>query len=151
MSSRLARTLLKLYPRRVRDRYGAELLDLQTELEAQHQVSRARLTLDMLAGALSVRHRRERARLALITALVIVGLATAGALITQSGTGSAPRAAHRARVVLAISPEAGSGCFVGTTSCSLMACREFTAQASVDGGRITAVPPKLHRELQLGV
>lgn len=35
MSSRLMRMLLKLYPRRIRNRYGDELLDLQSELEAQ--------------------------------------------------------------------------------------------------------------------
>ena len=31
MSSRLMRALLKLYPRRIRKRYGDELLDLQSE------------------------------------------------------------------------------------------------------------------------
>ncbi len=53
MSSRLTRTLLKLYPRRIRNRYGDELLDLQDELRAQDDVSRTHLIRDMLAGALS--------------------------------------------------------------------------------------------------
>jgi hypothetical protein len=35
MSSGLTRTLLRLYPRRIRDRYGGELLDLEDELMAQ--------------------------------------------------------------------------------------------------------------------
>jgi hypothetical protein len=43
MSSRLMRTLLKLYPRRIRNRYSDELLDLENELRAQGEVSRTRL------------------------------------------------------------------------------------------------------------
>lgn len=80
MSSRLTRTLLKLYPRRIRNRYGDELLDLQDELRAQDDVSRTRLIRDMLAGALLVRPAR-RAYLVIGAVLVIGGLVVAGAAI----------------------------------------------------------------------
>jgi hypothetical protein len=60
MSSRLTRTLLKLYPRRIRNRYGDKLLELQDELRAQDDVSRTRLIRDMIAGALLVRPARRR-------------------------------------------------------------------------------------------
>ena len=52
MSSRIARVLLKLYPRPVRDRYGRELLTLQADLRARGELSRGRLVWDMLAGSL---------------------------------------------------------------------------------------------------
>jgi len=60
MSSRLTRTLLKLYPRRIRNRYGDELLDLEDELRVQGKVSRTRLIRDMLTGALLIRPTRQR-------------------------------------------------------------------------------------------
>lgn len=36
MSSRLMRTLLKLYPRRIRNRYGDELLELEDKRSGEH-------------------------------------------------------------------------------------------------------------------
>ena len=77
MSSRLTRTLLKLYPRRMRDRYGDELLELQDELRGQGDLSRVRLMRDMLAGALLVRPAR-RAYLMIGAALLITWFIVAG-------------------------------------------------------------------------
>ena len=88
MSSRLTRALLKLYPRRIRSRYGDELLDLQDELRGQGNLSRTRLIRDTLAGAVLVRPVRERARLVITAILVIAGLATAGSIIAAAGTSS---------------------------------------------------------------
>jgi hypothetical protein len=47
MSSRLTRTLLKLYPRRILGRNGDELPDLEDELWAKGELSRTRLLSDM--------------------------------------------------------------------------------------------------------
>lgn len=88
------RTLLKLYPRRIRNRYSDELLDLENELRAQGEVSRTRLIRDMLAGALLIRPTRQRARLVTGAVLVIVGLAMAGTIIGGRGTDSPARASH---------------------------------------------------------
>ena len=63
MNSRLMRMLLKLYPRRIRNRYGDELLDLQSELDAHGDLSRTRLIRDMLAGTLLVRPGGQRSHL----------------------------------------------------------------------------------------
>jgi len=84
MSSRLTRTLLKLYPRRIRNRYGDELLDLQDELRAQDDVSRTHLIRDMLAGALLVWPAR-RAYLMIGAVLVIGGLGVGGAAVGGPG------------------------------------------------------------------
>jgi hypothetical protein len=94
MSSRLTRALLKLYPRRIRNRYGEELLDLEDELRAQGEVSRTRLIRDMLAGALLIRPSRQRARLVTGAVLVVVGLVVADTVIGGRGTESPARASH---------------------------------------------------------
>ena len=93
MSSRMTRTLLKLYLRRIRDRYGEELLDLQDQLQARGGVSRMRLIGDMLAAALLVR-RVPPAVLTIGVLFVIGGLATAGTIISGRGTGTPARASH---------------------------------------------------------
>ncbi len=145
MSSRLTRALLKLYPRRVRKRYGAELLDLQDELRAQGDVSRIRMIRDMLAGALLLRPAR-RARLVIGAALVIAGLAVTGAIVSGPGTGSPSRSSHshvrlgaknlRLAVKTATAVPYGS-CFVGSgTSCSSTPCAADIDQTST-GGAVT--------------
>jgi hypothetical protein len=88
MSSRLTRALLKLYPRRIRNRYGDELLDLQDELRTQDNVSRTRLIRDTLTAAVLVRPVRERAWLVASAVIVIAGLAIAGSIIAGTGTSS---------------------------------------------------------------
>ena len=120
MSSRLTRALLKLYPRRIRDRYGDELLELQDELRARGDVSRMRMVRDMLAGAFLIR-RGRRAYLMIGAVLVIAGIATAGAMIGGRGT-DLPARASRPKVRLAVqsivAPPSAS-CFVGGgASCS---------------------------------
>jgi hypothetical protein len=136
MSSRLTRTLLKLYPRRIRNRYGDELLDLQDELRAQDDVSRTRLTRDMLAGALLVRPAR-RAYLVIGAVLVIGGLAMAGTIIGGRGTDSPARTSYPQVRLAAQNPEVipyGSSCFVADgSSCSLTPCTEFTGRSSSEG------------------
>ena len=92
MSSRLMRALLKLYPRRIRKRYGDELLDLQSELAAKGDLSRTRLIRDVFAGALLVRSSRQRAHVVIGAVLLMVGLAIAVTTISAPGTN--PRASH---------------------------------------------------------
>lgn len=136
MSSRLTRTLLKLYPRQIRDRYGDELLDLQDELSAQGEVSRMRLIRDMLAGALLVRPAR-RAYLMTGAVLVISGLMVGGTIIGGGGTDTLARASHprvrlAAHVITVPFPSSGS-CFVADgSSCSLTPCAELTGQPSTE-------------------
>jgi hypothetical protein len=147
MSSRLARTLLKLYPRRVRDRYGDELLDLQDELSAQGDVSRKRLARDMLAGALLARPV-SRARLITGAVLVIGALALAGTIIGGRGTDSPAPASHP-RVRLAtksINVMPYGSCFVaGGSSCSVTPCHEFTGRPSAEGAVVYNNPPAARR------
>lgn len=126
MSSRLTRTLLKLYPRRMRDRYGAELLDLQDELRAKGDISRVRLIADMLAAALLTRPAR-RAYLMIGALLVIGALVVAGTVIGR-------RAAHSAASVTA---NPYGTCFVaGGSSCSPIPCSQFTGRPSAEGAVI---------------
>jgi hypothetical protein len=144
MSSRLRRTLLKLYPRRIRNRYGDELLDLQDELRAQDDVSRTRLIRDMLAGALLVRPAR-RAYLVIGAVLVIGGLATAGTIIGGRGTDSPARTSHPQaqlnrtwilpgiRSAVALSPYLLTCWVADGSSCSLTPCTEFTGRSSSEG------------------
>lgn len=132
MSSRLTRTLLKLYPRRIRNRYGDELLELQDELRAQDHVSRTRLIRDMLAGAFLARPAR-RAYLVTGAILVIGGLVVAGTIIGGRRTDSPARVSHpRARLVArSINAIPYGSCFVATgSSCSLTPCTEFTDRSS---------------------
>jgi hypothetical protein len=85
MSSPLMRALLRLYPRRVRKRYGDELLDLQDELSAHAGVSRARLIQDMVAGALVVRRVRS-VWLAISVALMIAVIVVLGVALGSVGS-----------------------------------------------------------------
>ena len=94
MSSRLMRALLKLYPRRIRKRYGDELLDLQSELAAKGDLSRTRLIRDVFAGALLVRSSRQRAHVVIGAVLLMVGLAIAVTTISAPGTNPPARASH---------------------------------------------------------
>jgi hypothetical protein len=94
MSSRLMRALLKLYPRRIRKRYGDELLDLQSELAAKGDLSRTRLIRDVFAGALLVRSSRQRAHVVIGAVLLMVGLAIAVTIISAPGTNPPARASH---------------------------------------------------------
>jgi hypothetical protein len=146
------RTLLKLYPRRIRNRYGDELLDLEDELRAQGEVSRTRLIQDMLAGALLIRPARRRARLVTGAVLVIVGLAIAGTIIGGPGANSPARASHPQVRLAAQSLTAipyGS-CFVATgSSCSLAPCTEFTGQTSVQDAVAHSRMPATQRRPRL--
>ena len=133
MSSRWTRALLKLYPRRIRSRYGDELLDLQDELRTQGNLSRTRLICDTLAGAVLVRPVRERARLVVAAILVMAGLAIAGSIIAAAGTSSRRQTSSsrgRAAVPQVNALPYGT-CFVAAgSSCSLAACTQFTGQTS---------------------
>jgi hypothetical protein len=129
MSSRLTRTLLKLYPRRIRNRYGEELLDLEDELRAQGKVSRTRLIRDMLTGALLIRPTRQRARLVTGAVLVIVGLVVAGTIIGRRGTDAPARASHPrvqlAALVAQTERAMPNTCPVAAgSSCSLTPCTD---------------------------
>jgi hypothetical protein len=148
MSSRVMRLLLKLYPRRVRKRYGDELLDLHDELRAQGDASRTSLIRDTVAGALLVRPVRQRAYLAVGALIVIAGLALAGTMISGGGNASTKVAALRPRVRLAVGTAVAvpyGTCFVADgSSCSLSACDEFIAQGSTeDAVAHTVVPSDL--------
>jgi hypothetical protein len=154
MNSRLTRMLLKLYPRRIRDRYGDELLDLQDELRTQDDVSRVRLIADMLAGALLVRSARQRASLVIGAALVIGGLAVGGAAIGGLGADSPARASHPwlvLRTVQHLDVMPGSPtCFVADgSSCSLTPCTEFIAGSSTKGAVADGSPPATRPRLLL--
>jgi hypothetical protein len=152
MSSRLTRTLLKLYPRRIRNRYGEELLDLEDELRAQGKVSRTRLIRDMLTGALLIRPTRQRARLVTGAVLVIVGLVVAGTIIGRRGTDAPARASHP-RVQLAAQSVTAipyGSCFVVTgSSCSLTPCTVFTGQTSAEDAVARSSVPATQRRPRL--
>jgi hypothetical protein len=157
MSSRLMRTLLKLYPRRIRNRYSDELLALQRELRAQGDVSRTRLIRDMLAGALLVRPARHRARLVIGTVLltgavlVIVGLAIAGTIIGGRDIDSPARAWYpQGRLTVRSAVAAPPTCFVADgSSCSLTPCTQFTGRSSTDGAVADSSVPASQRRPRL--
>ncbi|HZO78837.1 MAG TPA: hypothetical protein VFB39_12410 [Solirubrobacteraceae bacterium] len=141
MSSRLTRTLLKLYPRRIRDRYGDELLELQDELRAQGEFSRLRLVRDMLVGALVIRPARGT-YLATGAVLVVGGLAIAGIFIggvpgsPARAPGSPARAfRHSVRLeVPTVTANPYGSCLVaGGSSCSRAPCVQYTGQPSSEG------------------
>jgi hypothetical protein len=126
----MTRALLKLYPRRIRDRYGEELLHLEDELRAQGEVSRTRLIRDMLTGALLIRRTRQRARL--VTGAVLVGLVVAGTVIGGRGTDSPARTSHPHVRLVAQTATAMpySTCPVAAGSpCSLTPCTEFIGRS----------------------
>lgn len=148
MSSRLTRILLKLYPRRIRNRYGDELLDLQDELRSQDSVSRALLVRDAIAGAVLVRTARQRARLLIPGVIVIVGLVSAGVIVARSGGDSPLRASHPQRrpVVQIANAAPYQTCFVATgSSCSVSPCAEFVNQASVQSAVLYSTEPVTER------
>jgi hypothetical protein len=147
------RTLLKLYPRRIRNRYGDELLDLEDELRARGEVSRTRLIRDMLAGALLVRPAR-RARLVLGAVLVIGGLAMAGTIIGGRGTDSPARASHpqvrRTAQILTLPAMPYGSCFVASgSSCSLTPCTEFISRSSAEDAVAHSSVPATQRRPRL--
>jgi hypothetical protein len=153
------RMLLKLYPRRIRDRYGDELLDLQNELRAQGEVSRTRLIRDMLAGALLIRPARQRARLVIGTVLltgavlVIVGLAMAGTIIGGRGTDSPAPASHfkvRLEAQSLYKAIPFDSCFLASgSSCSLAPCTEFTGRSSAEDAVAYSSVPATRRRPRL--
>jgi hypothetical protein len=146
MSSRLARTLLKLYPRRVRDRYGEELLALEDELSTHGEGSRTRLIRDMLAGALLVRSTRHRARLVIGAVFVVIAVPVAVAIVgarstevSAGGSHPPPHPAAQASLIqnrhrtptLTVPMQQGVTCAVAAgSSCSLIPCSEFVGQSS---------------------
>jgi hypothetical protein len=148
MSSRLTRTLLKLYPRRVRDRYGEELLDLEDELRAQGEVSRTRLIRDMVTGVLLIRLAHRRARLVTGAVLVAVGLVVAGTVIGGRGTDAPARASHPRvqRVTQTITAMPNSTCPVAAgSSCSLTPCTEFISRPSDEDAVARSSVPTIQR------
>ena len=150
MSSRLTRTLLKLYPRRIRNRYGEELLDLEDELRAQGKVSRTRLIRDMLTGALLIRPTRQRARLVTGAVLVIVGLVVAGTIIGRRGTDAPARASHPrvqlAALVAQTERAMPNTCPVAAgSSCSLTPCTEFIGRSSDEDAVAHSSVPTIQR------
>ena len=126
MNARLFRLLLWLYPRRIRDRYGSELIDLHRDLDRHDANHRARLVLDMFVGALAARTTRERARL----------IAGGVALIAAVAFGIAMSAGHAAnrppaRLALTATPIKAHSCFVTSGSeCSLSACQQFISRSA---------------------
>ena len=147
MSSRLTRTLLKLYPRRVRDRYGEELLDLEDELRAQGEVSRMRLIRDMVTGAFLIRVTRQRARIVTGAVLVVVGLVVAGTVIGGRGTDAPARASHpRVQLVVQTERAMPNTCPVAAgSSCSLMPCTEFIGRSSDEDAVARSSVPTIQR------
>ena len=139
------RMLLKLYPRRIRNRYGDELLDLQDELRTQGNVSRTRMIRDTIAGAVLVRPARQRAHVVITAAvIVVVGLVIAGTIITRGGTTSRLRPAHPQARLVAQSVEAVpyGTCFVAAgSSCSIAPCTEFIDQTSTESAVADSTEP----------
>jgi protein-S-isoprenylcysteine O-methyltransferase Ste14 len=69
------RRLLALYPRRWRDRYGAEVADLADELIAAGDTTSLRAVLDLLAGASAERCRVATSRAVLVPAAAAAAVA----------------------------------------------------------------------------
>lgn len=141
MSPSLTRMLRKLYPRHVRERYGDELLDLQDELRARGEISRAGLLRDAIMGAMLARSGRLRASLTLFAATAAVGLVITGFLVVSAGpTPAHPPTATPRRLAgtiiakpepyLCLTTESGS-------SCSQGACTEYV-ELNPMTGRIVA-------------
>ena len=133
------RMLLKLYPRRIRDRYGDELVDLQSEMEARGDLSRARLICDVILGALLVRPTRQRAHLVVGAMLIIGGLAVAGTILGGRGNTHAPARASHPPVRLEARAARGSSCYVAAagSSCAISPCTELADRSSTGGAVAT--------------
>ncbi len=75
------RRVLALYPRRWRDRYGAEVADLADELVAAGETTPVRAVLDLLGGAAAERWRIATSRAVLVPSAaalaVVAGIALA--------------------------------------------------------------------------
>jgi len=148
MSSPVMRMLLKLYPRRIRNRYGDELLDLHDELRAHGDVSRTRLIRDAIAGAVLVRSARQRAHLMTAAVLVAVALAIVGTTIAAGGTDSPAGASHlEARLTVGhVNAVPYGSCFVAEgSSCSLAPCTVFTGQPSTEDAAAYSSEPATQR------
>jgi len=152
MSSRLARTLLKLYPRRVRDRYGEELLALEDELSAHGEHSRTRLIRDMLTGALLVRPGRHRVRLTIGAVCLVTAVAGAVVIVGSHGIDVSSRGSHSAarpaplaslnqnrHAPTIIGPiQQGGTCYVAAdSSCSATPCSQLAGPTSTQDGAET--------------
>lgn len=111
MSRRWRRALLRLYPSRIRRRYGDEVLELQDQLRAEGELSRRRLIRDALVGALLARSLRQRASV-LGAVAVLVAVVVAGVELTGSHhRGRGPRIGVTAAFPLQLAqPESGQIC-----------------------------------------
>ena len=141
MSSSFTRMLRRLYPRRVRDRYGDELLELQDELRARGEISRTGLLRDAIVGALLARSRRQRATLTLSLVTVVAGLCLAVLMIagptTLAPTHARP-ATHGEAIANAtipqLMPHSYRSCSVSDASlCSVPACSEYVEMNPTTG------------------
>ena len=152
MSSRLARTLLKLYPRRVRDRYGEELLALEDEMRAHGERSRIRLIRDMLIGALLVRPARRRLRLMMGAVCVVTAVAGVAVVLVGHGFDVSSRGSHSSTRLAALASlnrnrhaptitgpiQPGGTCFVAAdSSCSTTPCSQFAGPTSTQDAAAT--------------
>jgi hypothetical protein len=138
------RLLLRLYPRRMRERYGGELLDLERELRMSGDLAPRRAVRDMILGALSVRSARQRTYLVVGTIAVAAGLAVVVASIAGPGAQPPARAAHSHVRLLSAVPDLSVPCFVvAGSSCSRTPpCSEFIgrppAAAVTSAAHVTA-------------
>jgi hypothetical protein len=95
MSHRLLRFILALYPRGFRRRYGREVQDLVTDLEASGEHSRISLVGGLLVSAVAERLHavRPHARLTIPTLVVVAALLGASVGLHWLGSGQRfPRA-----------------------------------------------------------
>lgn len=131
MSQRWTRALLRLYPARVRQRYGDELLDLQDELRTEGGLSVLGLMRDAVAGALLVRTARQRGWILSSAALVVAGLVAGVALLASGHRVAGPTHLLIAQPAASSRPENpdGRACLVSAgMSCSLQSCSIFAVQ-----------------------
>ena len=129
----MTRTLLKLYPRTIRDRYGSELLDLQDELAERDQLSRARLICDMVAGAVTLRLAHRRVPMMVAGPALIAAIIAAALHIASTGSPTPHRPV--ALVAQTVPAAPNTTCEVaGGTPCSAPPCAEFIAQFSTGTG-----------------
>jgi hypothetical protein len=150
MSRRMARALLRLYPRRIRRRYGEELLDLQDELRAEGELSRGVLLRDLVVGAFLARSVRRRASV-LVGALVLIAALAGGVAVTaahrpagrpsREATAAAPVHNGRALTVLHRS------CYADPSSmtCTEQGCALQLRRAAVPARRHAATGPRSRR------
>jgi hypothetical protein len=87
MRRKLSRTVLLMYPRPWRERYGREVRELAEELAATEQIPSWRLTLGLLLSGLTERFRSWRRRYWIAAGSAFVLLAVVG-LVSFSSTAS---------------------------------------------------------------